>query len=68
MFGALRPSPQPSPMPEMAWARGACFPLSWTSAAHGHSRDKSDLAKARALIEACSYWRRKEELEDADGI
>jgi len=29
-------------------------------------RDKSELAKARALIEACGYWRRKEELEDAE--
>jgi hypothetical protein len=27
-------------------------------------RDKSELSKARALIEACGYWRRKEELED----
>ena len=29
-------------------------------------RDKSELAKARALVEACGYWRRKEELEDAE--
>ena len=29
-------------------------------------RDKSELLKARALIEACGYWRRKEELEDAE--
>ncbi len=29
-------------------------------------RDKSELAKARALIAACGYWRRKEELEDAE--
>ena len=29
-------------------------------------RDKSELAKARAIIEACGYWRRKEELEDAE--
>jgi hypothetical protein len=29
-------------------------------------RDKSELSKARALIEACGYWRRKEELEDAE--
>ncbi len=28
-------------------------------------RDKSELAKARALIEECGYGRRKEELEDA---
>ena len=29
-------------------------------------RDKAELAKARALIAACGYWRRKEELEDAE--
>ena len=29
-------------------------------------RDKPELAKARALIESCGYWRRKEELEDAE--
>jgi hypothetical protein len=29
-------------------------------------RDKSELTKARALIAACGYWRRKEELEDAE--
>ncbi|HXQ20545.1 MAG TPA: hypothetical protein VN812_02640 [Candidatus Acidoferrales bacterium] len=29
-------------------------------------RDTSELAKARALIEECGYWRRKEELEDAE--
>jgi tetratricopeptide (TPR) repeat protein len=28
--------------------------------------DKDELAKARRLIEHCGYWRRKEELEDAD--
>jgi tetratricopeptide (TPR) repeat protein len=28
--------------------------------------DKEDLQKARALIEQCGYWRRKEELEDAE--
>jgi tetratricopeptide (TPR) repeat protein len=27
---------------------------------------RDDLAKARALIERCGYWRRKEELEDAE--
>ena len=31
-------------------------------------RDKSELSKARALIEACGYWRRKEELEDAEKV
>jgi len=29
-------------------------------------RDKESLAKARALIAQCSYWRRKEELADAE--
>lgn len=29
-------------------------------------RDKESLAKARALITQCSYWRRKEELVDAE--
>jgi hypothetical protein len=30
------------------------------------SRDKEELKKARDLIEQCGYWRRKEELEDAE--
>jgi hypothetical protein len=29
-------------------------------------KDKSEIAKARALIEQCGYWRRKGELEDAE--
>jgi hypothetical protein len=29
-------------------------------------RDKGELKKARALIEQCGYWRRREELEDAE--
>ncbi|NJM12954.1 MAG: hypothetical protein HC889_14755 [Synechococcaceae cyanobacterium SM1_2_3] len=29
-------------------------------------RDKEALKKARALIKECGYWRRKEELEDAE--
>ncbi len=29
-------------------------------------RDKAALAEARKLIEQCGYWRRKEELEDAE--
>lgn len=29
-------------------------------------RDKGELGKARALIEECGYWRRREELEDAE--
>jgi hypothetical protein len=30
------------------------------------SRDKSELAKAHALIEECGYRRRKKELDDAE--
>ena len=29
-------------------------------------RDRAELARARALIEHCGYWRRREELEDAE--
>jgi hypothetical protein len=29
-------------------------------------RDQEALKKARALIEQCGYWRRKEELENAE--
>jgi hypothetical protein len=29
-------------------------------------RDREELAKARALIEECGYWRRREELADAE--
>jgi hypothetical protein len=29
-------------------------------------RDRAELAQARALIEKHGYWRRKEELEDAE--
>ncbi len=29
-------------------------------------RNKSELAEARKLIEECRYWRRKEELDDAE--
>jgi hypothetical protein len=29
-------------------------------------RDKAEIAKAREIIEKCKYWRRKEELEDAE--
>jgi hypothetical protein len=31
-------------------------------------RDKEELKRARALIERCGYWRRKEELEDAETV
>jgi hypothetical protein len=34
-------------------------PYPWTS-------PQEDLAAARKLIEQCGYWRRKEELEDAE--
>ena len=37
----------------------AVKPYSWTS-------PQDDLSSARKLIEACGYWRRKEELEDAE--
>ena len=39
--------------------REAKYP--WESAA-------ADLAAARKLIEQCGYWRRKEELEDAERV
>ncbi len=29
-------------------------------------RDKDELKRARVMIERCGYWRRKEELEDAE--
>jgi hypothetical protein len=31
-------------------------------------RDKEELKKARALIEQCGYWRRKQELKDAERV
>jgi hypothetical protein len=31
-------------------------------------KEKVELAKAREIIEKCGYWRRKEELEDAEGV
>jgi hypothetical protein len=31
-------------------------------------RDRAELAKARALVEEHGYWRRKEELEDAEAV
>ena len=34
-------------------------PYPWTS-------PQEDLADSRKLIELCGYWRRKEELEDAE--
>lgn len=42
-------------------------PYPWTTDADGKARGpKDDLAAARKLIEQCGYWRRKEELEDAE--
>jgi hypothetical protein len=42
-------------------------PYPWGTDAEGNARDaKDDLAAARKLIEQCGYWRRKEELEDAE--
>jgi tetratricopeptide (TPR) repeat protein len=39
----------------------------WDKNPNGTSRGpKDDLAAARKLIEQCGYWRRKEELEDAE--
>ena len=45
----------------------AVTPYPWGTDADGKARGpKDDLAAARKLIEACGYWRRKEELEDAE--
>lgn len=42
-------------------------PYPWAAGADGKPRGpKDDLAAARKLIEQCGYWRRKEELEDAE--
>lgn len=39
----------------------------WNKNPDGSERGpKDDLAAARKLIEQCGYWRRKEELEDAE--
>ena len=39
----------------------------WDRNPDGTSRGpRDDLAAARKLIEQCGYWRRKEELEDAE--
>ena len=51
--------------------RGRLFhavePYPWATDADGNARGpKDDLAAARKLIEQCGYWRRKEELEDAE--
>ncbi|MFN0205217.1 MAG: DUF4062 domain-containing protein [Planctomycetota bacterium] len=42
-------------------------PYPWNRDEHDNPRGpKDDLAAARKLIEQCGYWRRKEELEDAE--
>jgi len=42
-------------------------PYPWATDADSNARvPKDDLAAARKLIEQCGYWRRKEELEDAE--
>jgi hypothetical protein len=44
-------------------------PYPWATDAEGKARGpKDDLAAARKLIERCGYWRRKEELEDAEAV
>ncbi len=45
----------------------AATPYPWATAADGRARGPlDDLAEARRLIEKHGYWRRKEELEDAE--
>jgi len=45
----------------------AVKPYPWNKHPDGTERGpKDDLKDARALIEKCGYWRRKEELEDAE--
>jgi tetratricopeptide (TPR) repeat protein len=45
----------------------AVKPYPWNKNPDGTERGpKDDLAEARKLIEQCGYWRRKEELEDAE--
>ncbi len=45
----------------------AVTPYPWATDADGHARGPhDDLAEARRLIEKHGYWRRKEELEDAE--
>ncbi len=46
---------------------GTSQPYPWNKNSDGTARGpKDDLAAARKLIEQCGYWRRKEELEDAE--
>jgi hypothetical protein len=45
----------------------AVRPYPWATDTDGRPRGpKDDLAAARKIIEKCGYWRRKEELEDAE--
>jgi hypothetical protein len=45
----------------------AVTPYPWATDPEGRPRGpQDDLAAARALIERCGYWRRQEELEDAE--
>jgi len=45
----------------------AVTPYPWATDSDGHPRGPhDDLAEARRLIEKHGYWRRKEELEDAE--
>ncbi len=45
----------------------AVTPYPWATDVDGRARGpRDDLAAARAIIERCGYWRRKEELEDAE--
>jgi hypothetical protein len=42
-------------------------PYPWNKDKWGRPRGpKDDLTAARALIESCGYWRRKEEIDDAE--
>jgi len=44
-------------------------PYPWNQDEEGRARTAADdLKAARELIEKCGYWRRKEELEDAEGV
>jgi hypothetical protein len=44
----------------------AVKPYPWAGDGKDKRGPKDDLAATRALIEKCGYWRRKEELEDAE--
>jgi hypothetical protein len=47
----------------------AASPYPWRAGPDGRPRGpKDDLADTRRLIERCGYWRRKEELADAEAV